>query len=60
MANLGKAPGLDESTPYGWEHVADLLEGRESKPLQGRLGQASFARPGAPPLDARGRVLPVR
>ena len=39
VANLGKAPGLDEGVRHGWEHIADLLEGREGKPVQGRLGQ---------------------
>lgn len=53
VANLGKAPGLDESTRHGWEHVADLLEGRESKPVQGRLGQP------LPPAPDHSRWIPV-
>ena len=26
VAHLGKEPGLDQSTRYGWEHVSDLLD----------------------------------
>ena len=39
VANLGKAPGLDEEVRRGWEEVVDLLEGRETAPVQGRLGK---------------------
>jgi hypothetical protein len=38
VVNLGKAPALDEGTRRGWEHVTALLEGREGRPGQGRLG----------------------
>lgn len=37
-------PGLDDSTRHGWEQVADLLDRRESKPVQGRLGQHTLLR----------------
>lgn len=39
VANLGKAPGLDEQTRRGWEDIGDLLEGREPAPVQGRFGE---------------------
>lgn len=38
VATLGKEPGLDSRTRYGWEVVSDLLEGREPS-VQGELGQ---------------------
>ncbi len=38
VAHLGKEPGLDQSTRYGWEHVSDLLEGR-TPAEQGELGR---------------------
>ncbi len=46
VATLGKEPGLESRTRYGWEQVADLLEGRTPAPVQGELGQAL---PPAPP-----------
>lgn len=47
VAHLGKAPGLDADKRLGWEHVADLLEGRDTPaPIQGRLGEPL---PPAPP-----------
>lgn len=39
VATLGKLAGLDRKARHGWEHIADLLDGRESSPLQGELGQ---------------------
>jgi hypothetical protein len=39
VANLGKAPGLDADSRHGWEQVADLLEGRTARSIQGELGQ---------------------
>ena len=39
VANLGKAPGLDEDGRRGWEEVADLLEGREPGSVQAGLGK---------------------
>lgn len=39
VACLGKAPGLESRTRYGWDQLGDLLEGREPKPIQGQLGQ---------------------
>jgi len=38
VATLGKEPGLESRSRYGWEAVADLLEGREPL-VQGELGQ---------------------
>lgn len=38
VATLGKEPGLESRTRYGWEVVSDLLEGREPS-VQGELGQ---------------------
>src|SRR5437660_4589448 len=38
VATLGKEPGLESRTRYGWEAVADLLEGRQPA-VQGQLGQ---------------------
>ncbi|MFO1524128.1 MAG: IS1634 family transposase [Kiritimatiellia bacterium] len=46
VANLGKAPGLDPDTRHGWEHIADLLEGRRPGVVQGELGNPM---PPAPP-----------
>ncbi|MFO1523310.1 MAG: hypothetical protein U1G05_14970 [Kiritimatiellia bacterium] len=43
---LGKAPGLDPDTRHGWEHIADLLEGRRPGVVQGELGNPM---PPAPP-----------
>jgi len=65
VAHLGKSPGLDEDHRLGWEHIADLLEGREAaRPVQGRLGERLSC---APPrrqwmqVDVRGlRVERVR
>jgi transposase len=39
VANLGKAPGLDADTRRGWEHIADLLDGRGREPEQAELGR---------------------
>lgn len=39
VAHLGKAPGLDDDKRLSWEHVGDLLEGRDPPPVQGRLGE---------------------
>jgi transposase len=65
VAHLGKEPGLDSRSRHGWEAVADLLEGREPKPVQGRLGEpleaATSARAQWVQVDARGvRVERVR
>ncbi len=38
VATLGKEPGLESRARYGWEAVADLLEGRQPAE-QGQLGQ---------------------
>src|SRR5436190_4279106 len=38
VATLGKEPGLESRSRYGWEAVSDLLEGREPL-VQGELGQ---------------------
>jgi transposase len=46
VANLGKAPGLDPDTRHGWEHIADLLDGRNPRSAQGELGRPM---PSAPP-----------
>lgn len=45
VANLGKAPGLDEDKRLGWENIADLLEGRGPTPVQGQLGDPAPAKP---------------
>lgn len=45
VANLGKAPGLDEDKRLGWENIADLLEGRGPAPIQGQLGDPAPAKP---------------
>jgi len=64
VANLGKTPGLDEQTRHGWERIADLLEGRQEKPEQGRLDQRLLPPPPRPqwtPVDLSGlRVERVR
>jgi len=39
VATLGKEPGLESRTRYGWEQVGDLLDGRTPAPVQGELGQ---------------------
>jgi transposase len=46
VATLGKEPGLESKTRYGWEQVGDLLEGHKPAPVQGELGQDL---PDAPP-----------
>ena len=38
VANLGKAPGLNSGLRHGWDHIGDLLEGRQPAPVQGTLG----------------------
>jgi hypothetical protein len=62
VAHLGKEPGLDSRTRHGWEDVADLREGREPAPVQGRLGEPLPApRPQWAQVDLRGvRVERVR
>jgi transposase len=62
VACLGKAPGLDIRTRYGWDQLADLLEGREPQPMQGQLGQAWDEAPAQwAQVDLRGvRVERVR
>ena len=63
VANPGKAPGLDAGSRHGWEHIADLLEGRAARPIQGELGQPlpSHPRPGWTEVDLAGlRVGRVR
>jgi transposase len=47
VACLGKEPGLESPTRYGWEDIADLLEGRRPAPVQGQLGQPLPERPKA-------------
>lgn len=32
VASLGKSPGLDQRSRHGWDHIADLLEGRAPAP----------------------------
>jgi hypothetical protein len=63
VACLGKEPGLESRTRYGWEEVADLLEGRTPGPVQGQLGQSRPETPKAQwaQVDLRGvRVERVR
>ena len=63
VASLGKAPGLDSKTRHGWDQLADLLEGRDLKPIQGQLGQPWDQAPAAQwaQVDLRGvRVERVR
>lgn len=63
VASLGKAPGLESKTRRGWDQLADLLEGREPKPIQGQLGQPWDEAPAAQwaQVDLRGvRVERVR
>lgn len=64
VAALGKEPGLDSHIRHGWEEVTDLLEGRETAPTQGRLGEplpAATPRPQWAQVDLRGvRVERVR
>lgn len=62
VATLGKEPGLEHHSRYGWEAVTDLLEGRQPA-VQGELGQQF--KPEAPAqwaqVDLRGvRVERVR
>lgn len=62
VATLGKEPGLESKTRYGWEQVADLLEGR-APTVQGQLGESLPAEPQAQwaQVDLRGvRVERVR
>ena len=40
VASLGKDPGLESRTRYGWDQLADLLDGRPPQPIQGLSGQA--------------------
>ena len=64
VAHLGKEPGLDNGTRHGWEEVADLLEGGNAAPRQGRLGEQlprACPRPQWAHVDLRGvRVERVR
>jgi hypothetical protein len=41
VATLGKKPRLERSSRYGWEAVADLLEGRVPASVHGEPGQAA-------------------
>lgn len=62
VATLGKEPGLESRSRYGWEAVSDLLEGREPS-VQGELGQQLNPEPPAQwaQVDLRGvRVERVR
>ena len=62
VATLGKELGLESRTRHGWEHVADLLEGR-TPAVQGRLGEDFSSAPQAQwaQVDLRGmRVERVR
>lgn len=58
VATLGKEPGLERRTRYGWEQVGDLLEGRQPAPIQGELGQELPATP--PPQWAQVDLSGVR
>ena len=64
VAHLGKEPGLDSAARHGWEEVADLLEGGNAAPRQGRLGEQlrrASPRPQWAHVDLRGvRVERVR
>ena len=40
VATIGKRPGLDEEARVGWEHVADILDGKAR--------QEDFLKPRAP------------
>lgn len=64
VAHLGKEPGLDSGRRHGWEEVADLLEGRNAAPRQGRFGEQLLRarpRPQWAHVDLRGvRVERVR
>ncbi|MGA7879388.1 MAG: IS1634 family transposase, partial [Terrimicrobiaceae bacterium] len=64
VAHLGKEPGLDSGARQGWEEVADLLEGGNAAPRQGRLGEQlprACPRPQWAHVDLRGvRVERVR
>lgn len=63
VASLGKTPGLESRSRYGWEQIGDLLEGRTPAPVQGQLGQPLDAAPQAQwaQVDLRGvRVERVR
>jgi transposase len=57
VATLGKAPGLESRTRHGWEHVADLLEGRPPA-VQGELGQ--LLSDASPPQWAQADLRGVR
>jgi len=65
VANLGKAPGLDEGTARKWEEIVDLLDGRERTEEQLQLGVPTKEAPKHEPqwaqVDIRGlRVERVR
>jgi transposase len=62
VANLGKAPGLEEGSRRGWEEVAAMLEGRPGPAAQGELGKPLAAAPAQwVQVDLRGvRVERVR
>ena len=63
VASLGKEPGLESRTRHGWDQLADLLEGRTPKPVQGQLGHPWDEAPQArwAQVDLRGvRVERVR
>ena len=60
VATLGKEPGMERQTRRGWEHVADMLDGREPA-VQGQLGQQLPPAPQWAQVDVRGlRVERVR
>jgi len=45
VATLGKEPGLESRARYGWEEMAELLEGGTPAPTQGQLGQELLPAP---------------
>ena len=45
VATLGKEPGLESRSRYGWGDIADLLEGRSPASAQGELGQELAGEP---------------
>jgi transposase len=63
VATLGKQPGLERKVRRGWEEVAELLEGRPPKAVQGELGRPldKQVQPHWAQVDLRGvRVERVR
>ena len=55
VATIGKLPGLDEETRVGWEHIADILDGR--------VRQRDFLKPAEPDppewatVDIKGMIV---